>query len=132
MENQSIMNHVSVGTNDFDRAVTFYETVLATLGARRIMGHPGAVAFGKQFPEFWVQTPIDGKAATVGNGTHFAFAAASPAEVRAFWDAALEAGATPDGEPGGRPSYGEGYYGCFVRDPDGNKIEATYYDLSTL
>ncbi len=130
--NPSIINHISIGTNDFDRAAAFYDAVLPTIGARRIMEHPGAVAYGKQFPEFWVQTPIDGEPATRGNGSHVGFFASSPAQVDAFWKAALDAGAVADGEPGGRPHYGEGYYGCFVRDPDGHKVEATYYDLSKL
>ena len=130
MENSSIVSHVSIGTRNFDAAVAFYDKVLATLGARRIMDHPGAVAFGKQFPEFWVQTPIDGQTAAVGNGTHFGFVAATKADVDAFYRVAVEAGATPDGEPGPREDYGPAYYGCFVRDPDGHKIEATFWDDS--
>lgn len=129
-ENLSIMSHVSIGTNDFERALAFYDRVLAPLGARRVFEHPGAVAYGKAYPEFWVQTPIDGQPAKPGNGTHLAFAAAKPEEVDAFWAAAIEAGASPDGAPGPRPDYGPSYYGCFVRDLDGHKIEATYFVLS--
>ncbi|TPV94376.1 MAG: VOC family protein [Myxococcales bacterium FL481] len=129
---ESIISHVSIGTHDLDASTAFYDTVLPTVGAQRILEHPGAVAYGRQLPEFWVQTPIDGKPANVGNGSHFAFIADSPAQVDAFFRAALEAGAEPDGDPGPRPAYGAGYYGCFVRDPDGHKIEATYYDLSQL
>ncbi len=120
----TIMSHVSIGVRDFERSVAFYDKVLATIGARRLMEHPGAVAYGKQFPEFWVQTPFDGKAPSVGNGTHFGFLAPDNATVDAFYAAALEAGAEPDGAPGPRPHYGDPYYGCFVRDPDGHKIEA--------
>lgn len=131
-ENPSIVSHLSLGTNRFDRAAIFYDQVLATLGCKRIMDHPGAVAWGKQFPEFWLQTPIDGQPATLGNGSHIGFVAADKAQVHAFWDAALAAGATPDGEPGPRPDYGPAYYGCFVRDLDGHKIEATFWDASLL
>ena len=130
MENPSLLSHVSVGTNDFDRAVAFYDKVLAALGARRLMEHPGAIAYGKQFPELWVQTPIDSKRASVGNGSHFGFVAESRAEVDAFWAAALGAGAQGEGEPGARSHYGPQYYGCFVRDLDGHKIEATFWDTS--
>jgi catechol 2,3-dioxygenase-like lactoylglutathione lyase family enzyme len=126
--NGSVLSHVSIGTNEFPRAVAFYDRVLATLGCRRIMEHPGAVAYGRQFPEFWVQSPIDGAAAVPGNGTHFGFLATSRAEVDAFWAAALAAGASPDGTPGPRPMYGAPYYGCFVRDLDGHKIEASFWD----
>lgn len=129
-DSPSIMSHVSIGTNDFDRATAFYDAVLATVGAKRVMEHPGAAAYGKQFPEFWVQVPGDGAKAAPANGIHFSFFAPSQAAVEAFWNAAIAAGATPDGEPGPRPHYGEPYYGCFVRDLDGHKIEATFWDIS--
>jgi catechol 2,3-dioxygenase-like lactoylglutathione lyase family enzyme len=129
-ENPSMMSHVSIGTNDFERSVKFSDRALAPLGVRRIMEHPGAVAYGKQFPEFWVQTPIDGKPASVGNGTHFGFLASSKQEVQAFFEAALSAGASGDGPPGPRQEYGAPYYGCFVRDPDGHKVEASFWDFS--
>lgn len=126
--NPSILSHVSIGVRDHARSVAFYEAVLSPLGVRRVMEHDGAVAFGKAFPEFWVQTPIDGRAAGAGNGTHIAFLAPDRDAVHGFWDAALAAGATPDGEPGLRPHYAESYYACFVRDPDGHKIEAMTWD----
>jgi len=128
MENPSILSHVSVGSNDFERAVKFYDKVLATLGCRRVMEHPGAVAYGKAYPEFWVQTPIDGNPAAVGNGTHFGFVAAGKEQVRAFYNAAIAAGGKGEGAPGPRKEYGEPYYGCFLRDPDGHKIEAACWD----
>jgi catechol 2,3-dioxygenase-like lactoylglutathione lyase family enzyme len=128
-ENPSILSHVSLGTNQFEKARSFYEKLLSTLGCRILMEHPGAVAFGKTYPEFWLHAPFDGKPATVGNGTHVGFFAASKAQVDAFYATAVAAGASPDGEPGGREEYGAPYYGCFVRDLDGNKIEATYWDV---
>lgn len=129
-DNPSIMSHVSIGTNDLDRAVAFYDAVMPTLGARRLEAFPGGVVYGKQYPEFFVQTPIDGAPAAVGNGSHFGFVAASEEAVRAFWQAAVAAGATTEGEPGPRAEYSAAYYGCFVRDPDGHKIEATFWDQS--
>ena len=127
-DNPSIVSHISIGTNNFDKAANFYDKVLSTLGCQQLMKHPGAVAYGRQFPEFWVQTPIDGKPATVGNGSHIGFIANSKEEVHAFHEAAIESGGIDDGAPGPRPDYGESYYGCFVRDLDGNKIEATFWD----
>ena len=76
-DNPSIMSHVSVGTRDLARAVAFYDAVLPVLGCAKLFEFPGAVAYGKAFPEFWVQTPIDGKEPTVGNGVHFCFIAES-------------------------------------------------------
>ena len=131
-ENPSIISHISVGTNYFDQAVAFYDKVLPTLGCKKIMEHPGAAAYGRAFPEFWVQTPIDGKPATVGNGSHIGFIADSKQAVHAFHEAALQAGGTDDGAPGPRPDYTDAYYGCFIRDPDGNKIEATFWDESLI
>ena len=123
-ENSSLLHHVSVGTNDFERATVFYDATLATLGCKRVFDFPGAVAYGKRHPEFWVQKPIDGEPATLGNGIHFGFIASSREDVAAFHAAAIAAGGSDDGAPGPRPDYGPGYYGCFVRDPDGHKIEA--------
>ena len=130
-DNPSIMSHVSLGTNNFEKATAFYDKVLATIGAKRIMEHEdAAVAYGKEYPEFWVQKPENEQPAETANGTHYGFVAASKEEVHAFWDAALEMGATPNGEPGPRPHYGEPYYGCFLLDLDGHKIEATFWDAS--
>jgi catechol 2,3-dioxygenase-like lactoylglutathione lyase family enzyme len=128
-DNPNVISHVSLGTNRYDEAKSFYVSVLATLGGKIVMEHPGAVAFGKTYPEFWLQVPYDGKPASIGNGWHVGFVAASKAEVDAFHAAALAAGATPDGDPGHRHEYGEPYYGCFLRDLDGNKIEATFWDF---
>ena len=128
--NPSIISHVSLGTNDFEKAVKFYDKVMATIGAKRVMEHEGAVAYGKEYPEFWVQTPENEQPAETANGTHYGFVAASKEEVHAFWDAAIAMGATPNGEPVPRPNYGEPYYGCFVIDHDGHKIEAAFWDAS--
>ena len=130
MDNPSMLSHVSLGTNDLNRALAFYDPVMAAIGARRLVEHDEAVAYGRAYPEFWINTPLDDGKATVGNGTHLAFAASNRAEVDAFYKAAVEAGAEPDGAPGPRPEYGEPFYGCFVRDPDGHKIEATFWDTS--
>ena len=129
MQNPSIISHVSVGVSDLARAAAFYDAVLASLGGKRILdeGEYG-IAYGRQFPEFWVGRPHDGATPTVGNGTHVAFGAGSRAEVDAFHAAAIAAGGTDDGPPGPRPHYGAEYYGAFVRDPDGNKVEAMIWE----
>lgn len=136
-DNPSIMSHVSIGTNDYDKAIAFYDTVMPTIGAKRIeeividdIG-PVAVAYGKQFPEFWVNKPADGGKSETANGTHFAFLAASKEIVHAFWEAAIAAGAKGEGEPGPRPHYGEPYYGCFMRDLDGHKIEVMVWEQTS-
>lgn len=124
--NPSIISHVSLGTNRFEEAVAFYDKVLGALGIGRVLDltEHGAIAYGRAFPEFWIQLPHDRQPAQAANGVHVAFLAETPAEVDAFHAAAIEAGATDDGAPGPRPHYGEQYYGCFLRDLDGHKIEA--------
>lgn len=128
MQNPSILSHVSVGVSDMARASTFYDVVLGTIGAKRMIEHSEAIAYGREYPEFWINTPLDERPPSVGNGSHFAFFAHSKAEVDAFHAAAIAAGATDDGAPGPRPEYGDPFYGCYVRDLDGNKIEATFWD----
>jgi catechol 2,3-dioxygenase-like lactoylglutathione lyase family enzyme len=126
--NKSTLPHVSIGTNDFDRAAAFYDKVMPALGCHRIEEHPGAVAYGKESPEFRVQVPVNGHPAVIGNGIHISFVADSKDTVNAFHTAALEAGAANEGAPGRRPHYGPAYYGCFVRDPNGHKVEVMYWD----
>ena len=126
-----MISHITVGSNDVARARDFYGKVLATLGLACVHGGAEAAAFGKadaDRPWFWVLPPFDGKPATVGNGTHVAFLAPSREAVRAFHAAALIAGGSDEGAPGLRPHYSEHYYGAYVRDPDGNKLQAVCYE----
>lgn len=120
--------HASVGTNQLPQATKFYQAVLACLGIEQVCDYEHASAFGKAgYPEFWLQIPFDKKAATVGNGTHFGFVATSKKQVDDFYQTALQHGGKCNGKPGPRPEYGEPYYGCFVFDLDGNRIEASYW-----
>lgn len=89
-----------------------------------------AVAYGKQFPEFRVVIPHDDQVATVGNGTNIEFISNSKAAVHAFYEAALNAGGIDCGAPGPRPILGDPFYGCFIIDPDGHNIEASFWDSS--
>ena len=122
------MAHVSVGTRDVTAAGAFYDAVLGALGIKRTMEYlPFAIAYGIDQPEFWVQLPFDRSPATTGNGTHFCFRASSAAAVDAFHAAALHSGGRDDGAPGLRPDYTANYYAAFVRDLDGNKLEAVCF-----
>jgi catechol 2,3-dioxygenase-like lactoylglutathione lyase family enzyme len=130
MEDMTTLSHVSLGTADLDRAGAFYDRALGPLGCRRVQEFPGGIGWGRHWPEFWVQTPLDGRPASVGNGTHIAFLARSRAEVDAFHAEGLAAGGRCDGPPGERPHYEAGYYAAFLRDPDGHKVEAMHLDLA--
>ena len=120
----SVLSHVSLGTNDYPRAKAFYDAVLATLQIGCVMEFPGYAGYGRRFPEFWIQLPHDQGRASVGNGVHVAFLANSVEEVKAFHAQALALGGRDEGAPGFRKEYSDNYYAAFVRDPDGNKIEA--------
>jgi catechol 2,3-dioxygenase-like lactoylglutathione lyase family enzyme len=126
-----MLHHVSIGVADVGRAAKFYDSVLKTLGYKRIMEFlPYGIGYGEGAPEFWVQLPHDGGQASAGNGIHICFAAADKRAVHAFHEAALKAGGRDEGGPGPRPEYSPHYYGCFARDLDGNKIEAVFFGMS--
>jgi len=123
-----MLHHVSVGVSDVARAAKFYDAVLGTLGYKRVMEFlPYALAYGETHPEFWIQLPHDQKPMSVGNGVHLGFVARTKDQVHKFHTAALAHGGSNNGEPGPRPDYGPDYYGAFVFDLDGNKIEATLH-----
>lgn len=126
------LDHVSVGVKNMAQSRRFYDAALEPLGMRGVMpveinGALVGVGYGVQAPEFWIQFPINAQPATMGNGVHIAFTAPSRAAVDAFYLAALANGGTEDGGPGLRTEYHPSYYGAFVRDPDGNKIEACHH-----
>ncbi len=118
-----MLDHISLGCADLDRAEAFYTTTMPVLGCKQIMKIPNAaIAYGREAPTFWLTRPFDGGDPSVGNGLHVAFSAQSRAQVDSFYEAAIAAGAKDEGPPGLRP-YSPTYYAAFVRDPDGHKIE---------
>ena len=122
-----MFSHMSLGTNDAARAARFYDPVLATLGIRPGKRRGDSVDYTVGMVGFSLEGPTDGKPASVGNGVHVCFAAEKRSDVDAFYHAALANGGTDAGPPGLRPEYDANYYGAFVRDPDGNKIEAVSF-----
>jgi catechol 2,3-dioxygenase-like lactoylglutathione lyase family enzyme len=122
-----MLHHVSVGVRDVERAGKFYDPVLRALGYKRVVEYlPYAIGYGESGdrPVFWIGLPHDQNAATVGNGAHVWFSAGTKQRVNKFHTEALKAGGSNNGEPGPRPDYGPSYYGAFIYDLDGNKIEA--------
>jgi catechol 2,3-dioxygenase-like lactoylglutathione lyase family enzyme len=122
-----MIDHVSVGVADLERAARFYEPTLAALGLTRLVTRPATVGFGKTYPEFWIN--LRGGMAKVPHeaGTHICLRAKTTAEVDAFHTAAVNNGGTSDGGPGLRPHDRVKYYAAFVFDPDGNRIEAVTF-----
>ena len=122
-----MIDHVSVTVRDLARAARFYQAVLGALGFAQLETRPATVGFGKQYAEFWINLRPDAQAMGTESGAHVCFRARSSEMVDAFHAAALAAGGASDGAPGLRPQHGEGYYAAFVRDPDGNRIEAVTF-----
>jgi catechol 2,3-dioxygenase-like lactoylglutathione lyase family enzyme len=117
-----VLDHLSIQCDDAAAAARFYDAALGALGAGRVMEFNGAIGYGTGGkPWFFVEPRTDQMA---NRPSHIAFAAADRAAVRAFFDAAVATGAEVLHEPRLWPEYHANYYGAFVRDPDGNNVEA--------
>ncbi len=115
-----VFDHIGLPVTNLAKSRAFYGAALTPLGIELIVDRSEWVAFGRTGrAHFWL-----GMNASPPTGVHLAFAAASRAEVRAFYDAALQAGGIDNGAPGLRPHYHPDYYGAFVLDPDGHNVEA--------
>lgn len=122
-----MFSHVFVGVDDFDRALAFYDPLMAVLGQEprfcdRSRPWAGWQSSPGPRPLFLIGRPYDQLATQPGNGHMVAFLAESRAIVDAAFQVAIAHGGTAEGLPGLRPAYHEHYYGAYVRDPDGNKI----------
>ncbi|SDO74042.1 Catechol 2,3-dioxygenase [Pseudomonas arsenicoxydans] len=118
----SIFTHVTVGTNDLEKARRFYDSVLAQLGHKRIadLGENGSI-WGESAPSFFVLKPANGAPASVGNGVTVSFEAPDRAAIDAFHASALAAGGINEGAPGPR-DWAPHAYAAYARDLDGNKL----------
>ena len=122
-----MLDHISVGVADLERAARFYEAVLAPLGLSRLVTRPKTIGFGKAYPEFWINLCAGMAPVMPDSGVHICLRAKSTGDVDAFHAAALDAGGRSDGAPGLRPHDRVRYYAAFVIDPDGNRIEAVTF-----
>ena len=122
-----MIDHISVGVADIDRAARFYEATLAALGLLRLVARPATIGFGKAYPEFWINLRPGMAPEPPESGTHICLRAKTTDDVDAFHAAALASGGRSDGAPGIRPHDRVRYYAAFVIDPDGNRIEAVTF-----
>ena len=120
-----MIDHVSVAVRDLAASTRFYESVLGTLGFAKLEARAATVGFGKKYAEFWINLRAEGVQAS--SGAHVCFRAPSTDRVDAFHAAALASGGASDGAPALRPQHGDGYYAAFIRDLDGNRIEAVTF-----
>ncbi len=119
-----MIGYVTVGTNDFDRALRFYDELLASIGIERLWKIHSMAAWGpsREHPALCITAPFDGNPATIGNGVMIALKVASKQQVDLVHAKALELGGSDEGAPGPRGS--TGFYGGYFRDLDGNKLNA--------
>ncbi|MEP6837498.1 MAG: VOC family protein [Bradyrhizobium sp.] len=122
-----MIDHISVGVADLDRAAHFYEATLAALGLSRLVTRPATIGFGKNYPEFWINLRAGMSAVAPESGAHICLRARTTGDVDAFYAAALATGGLSDGAPGLHPHDRVRYYAAFVIDPDGNRIEAVTF-----
>jgi predicted lactoylglutathione lyase len=118
-----MIGYITIGTNDLPKAAAFYDALFAQIGAKRQMEFERGIAWGRSMdtPGYAVMKPFNDQPATSGNGTMIAIAMQKTEQVDAFYQKALELGASCDGKPGPR---GGGFYAAYFRDLDGNKVNA--------
>jgi catechol 2,3-dioxygenase-like lactoylglutathione lyase family enzyme len=122
-----MIDHVSIPVRDLRTSAAFYNALLAPLGMTRLREAERTVGFGKTYPEFWLNLRADLTLSPADNGAHVCLRAPDAEAVDAFHAAALAAGAASAGAPGKRPEYSARYYAAFIRDRDGNRIEAVTF-----
>jgi catechol 2,3-dioxygenase-like lactoylglutathione lyase family enzyme len=123
-----MIDHISIAVRDLKNAEAFYAALLAPLGLTKLREWPdAAIGFGKKYPDFWINKRAAMDRIVSDSGVHICLRAPDTAAVDAFHAAALSAGGASDGAPGLRPEYHGGYYAAFIRDPDGNRIEAVTF-----
>lgn len=119
-----MIGYVTLGTNQYERAASFYDSLLAELGASRFIESDQFIAWAisPNQPSIGIVKPFDGQPATIGNGMMVALAVDSPVKVNALYQKALALGGTDEGAPG--PRGDSGFYAAYFRDLDGNKLNA--------
>lgn len=123
-----MIDHISIAVRDIKRAEAFYTAVLAPLGLAKLREWPNAaIGYGKKYPEFWINRRSSMTPVAQDSGVHICLRAISTDAVDAFHAAALAGGGTSDGAPGPRTEYNDRYYAAFVKDSDGNRIEAVTF-----
>ena len=122
-----MIDHISIQCDDIAASAAFYDAVLAPLGGKRVLDFGTVIGYGTAFPTFWIGTHNTGEGFRESTSRF----GPRPVRVHAFFDAAVALGAEVLHEPRVWPEYHPGYYGAFVRDPDGNNVEAVRHTLES-
>ena len=108
-----MFSHITMGTRSLILAAEFYDALLIPLA-------------NEALPRFYVYMPFNREPASIGNGSMVAFLAPTRDAVDVSFRAGIKAGGSDEGHPGERSNCGAGYYGAYLRDPDGNKVHVVY------
>ena len=122
-----MLDHASIAVRDLAASAAAYARMLAPLGLRQLVERPATVGFGKAYPEFWLNARPNMTRVAEDTGSHLCLRAADEAAVRAFHAIALELGCASAGDPGPRQAAMTTYFGAFIFDLDGNKLEAVTF-----
>jgi catechol 2,3-dioxygenase-like lactoylglutathione lyase family enzyme len=122
-----MIDHLSIAVSDLARSAAFYAAILAPLEQTRLVERPNTIGFGKRYPEIWLNARPAMAPIATATGAHIALRAPTAEAVSAFHAAALAEGGTCDGPPGPRQAAMTTYFGAFILDPDGNRIEAVHF-----
>ena len=135
----SIFSHITIGVNDLERSILFYDAALAELGLSRHSTGESFAGYGpspqpNETPKhtgensLWILKPSNGKIASGGNGTNIALSTHSRDRVDAFYKVCIALGASCEGAPGLRKDVHDNFYACYILDYDGNKIVAVCHE----
>ena len=126
-----MIGYTMVGTNDLERSLRFYDPIFEEMSLDQCWRDGQCASWGRRddetYPRFFTGYPFDRKAAGVGNGSMTAFLIDNSRLIDRLYELAMRNGGSDEGKPGYRPQYSEGFYGAYVRDPDGNKLAFVCY-----
>ena len=122
-----MIDHISIAVSNLSKSAEFYERVLEPLGLRRMVDRENTIGFGKKYPEFWINARAHNPSIPDDTGSHVCLRAPTEEAVTSFHRRALDRGGRSDGKPGERQAAMTTYFGAFIRDLDGNKVEAVTF-----
>lgn len=126
LHNEVMLDHFGITVADMEASALFYDSVLGALGHQRMMDFEVAIGYGTDHAGFWISSGGEGVS---NREDHIAFSAPDKGAVDRWFEAAVATGAEVLHEPRLWPEYHERYYGAFVRDPDGNNVEAVCHNV---
>ncbi len=124
-----MIDHISIAVKNLEKSGVFYDAVLGVLGMRRIADRVGTIGYGKKYPEFWLNARPNMPDIPPDTGSHICLRCRSEEIVADFYRTAVDSGGSDQGSPGPRQAELTTYFGAFIIDPDGNKLEVVTFPV---